>query len=158
MDRWNVWRCERGGLDFVQVIIAMMIVAIAAVSTTYSIYVGRLTLDEKLQEKQAIRYAREEMEYWSGRVLVSPPNSQEMLGDAQTGRRVLIDPRKPNDASDNIWGKVFYARITPVNLQVTGEELTDYYKIHVWVVWPDNVPEEERHRVDLYSSMIQMNS
>jgi hypothetical protein len=158
MDRWNIWRCERGGLDLVQVIIAMLIVAIAAVSTTYSIYVGRLTLDEKLQEKQAIRYAREEMEYWSGRILVSPPSAQEMLGDTHVGRRILIDPRNPNDQSDNIWGKVYYARIIPVNLQVTGADITDYYKIHVWAIWPDNAPQEERHRVDLYSSMIQMNS
>jgi hypothetical protein len=158
MKRWNIWRCEQGGLDFVQVIIAMLIVAIAAVSTTYSIYVGRLTLDQKLQEKQAIRYAREEMEYWSGRILVSPPTSQERLGDSRNGRRVLIDPRNPNDESDNIWGKVFYDRIIPVNLQITGEDITDYYKIHVWVIWPMGVPEVERRRVDLYSSMIQMNN
>ena len=158
MNRWNIWKCERGGLDFIQVITAMLIVAIAAASTTYSIYVGRLTLDEKLQEKQAIRYAREEMEYWAGRILVSPPNSRELLGDTQTGRRVLIDPRNPGDESDNIWGKVYYARIIPVNLQVTGEEITDYYKIHVWVIWPENAPQEERHRIDFYSSMIQMNT
>jgi len=157
MDRWNIWTCERGGVDFVQIITAMMIIAIAAVSTTYSIYVGRLSFDEQLQEKQAIRYAREEMEYWSGRILVSPPTSQEMLGDIQGGRRILIDPRNPNDQGDNVWGRVFYARIIPVDLLLTGEETTDYYQIHVWVVWPDNVPQAQSRRVDFYSSMIQMN-
>ena len=159
MNRWNLWRCQRGGLDFIQVITAMMIVAIAAVSTTYSIYVGRLSLEEELQEKQAIRYAREEMEYWAGRVLVSPPSPQEVLGDTQTGRRVLIDPRNPNVRNDNVWGRVYYGRILPVRLLITGEDIIDYYKIHVWVIWPDNnsVPASERRRVDLHSSMIQMN-
>ena len=159
MDWRQFWRCEKGGIDFIQVITALLIVAIAAVSTTYSIYVGRLTLEGKLQEKQAIRYAREEMEYWAGRVMASPPSGQEMIGDTQTGRKVLIDPRNPNDGSDNVWGKVYYDRTVPVFLMVTGEEVTDFFRIHVWVVWPiDNeVPEDERHRVDFYSSMIQLN-
>ena len=158
MDWRQIWRCEQGGIDFIQIITAILIISIAAVSTTYSIYVGRLTLDEQLQEKQAIRYAREEMEYWAGRIYVSLPSSGEMIGSTQRGRRVLIDPRDPSVSNDNIWGKVYYDRIIPVNLMVTGEDQTDYIKIHVWVEWPDNnnVPQAERQRCDLYSSMITL--
>ena len=47
-----------------------------------------------------------------------------------------------------------FVRTGGVNLIVTGEDVTDYYRLHVWVVWPDrgDVPPEERqspagHRV-----------
>jgi hypothetical protein len=158
MNWWRYWKCEKGGLDFIQVITAIVIITIAAVSTTYSIYVGRLSLEDELQEKQAIRYAQEEMEYWVGRVFVTQITGQEYVGDTQTGRRVLIDPRNPNVANDNVWGRVYYNRIIPVNLLITGEEITDYYQLHVWVKWPDEreVPEAHKRRVDLYSSMIRM--
>jgi hypothetical protein len=149
-------RCEKGGIDFVQVATALLIVAIAAVSTTYSIYIGRATLTEQLQEKQAIRYAREEMEYWCGRVFAEFPTGQELLGDTQGGRRVLIDARDPGDRSDNVWGRVYYEPIRAVFLPLTGEDTSDYYELHVWVEWPDDrsVKRLDRHRVDIYSSMI----
>lgn len=152
----HLWNNEKGGLDYVQVMIAMLIVSIAAVSTVYSIYVGRASLTQEYQEKQALRYAREEMEYWCGRLLGDTLSSVEKLGDLQGGRRVLIDPRDPQNASDNLWGRVFYSPIIPTYLMVTGEDIRDYYSVHVWVIWPygRSISRDEQRRIDLYSSMI----
>jgi len=150
----RLWKDENGSLDFVQIVIAILIIAIAAVSTTYSIYVGRATLIEQLQEKQALRYAREEMEYWGGQVLTGGVSSFEINGSGNFGTRVLIDPRDPADNSDNIWGRVYYGRIVPIYSLLQGQTASiDYCQIHVWVIWPDNVPVGESHRVDIYTSM-----
>jgi hypothetical protein len=154
MKTLRLWKDEKGSLDFVQIVIAILMIAIAAVSTTYSIYVGRATLTEQLQEKQALRYAREEMEYWAGQVLSGEVTAFEVGGSGNLGTRVLIDARDPEDMSDNVWGRVCYGRLEPVFSELVGETSSiDFYRIHVWVIWPENLPERERHRIDLYTSM-----
>ena len=154
MKTLRLWKDESGSLDFVQITVAILIVAIAAVSTAYSIYIGRATLTEQLQEKQALRYAREELEYWGGQVLMGETTALEIGGSGNFGTRVLIDPRDPANNSDNVWGRVYYGRIVPFYSQLPGQTSSiDYCQIHVWVIWPDDVPLSESHRVDIYTSM-----
>jgi len=56
---------EIGGVDLIQILIALIIIGIAAVSATFSVFVARGALDAEWRKKRALEIARDEVEYWT---------------------------------------------------------------------------------------------
>ena len=132
---------ERGGVDLIQFLVALLIIGAAAVSATFSIFIARGALDSEWRKKRALEIARDEVEYWSALIYEGQGNVAvpEMLKTRTITREDTIGYWR-GDSEDPILCKVIR---DPLILDVVLNSLynIECYKIKVSVVWnerPDN--------------------
>ncbi len=163
------WREEEGGIDFVQLVIGLLIISIAAVGTFQSLFWGYEQLDFQMRYRKAISIARSYAEYWQGRIHTDFPEPTApsfraiKAGNLAHPLEVLLDERDPLKSDDDIMCKISYAPLNAVDLITTGEGI-DYWTIRVRVTWfePTDNPRdsdiyEDRngkpHEIEFYTAM-----
>lgn len=133
------WSGDDGSIDFIQVVIGLMIVAIACVGTFQALAYGYDHLNQQMRYRKALSIARSYVEYWQGRIHTDfdPNDRQTRAGNlAGGGQTVLLDTGDPTTTSDDIYCNVAYGPLEAVDLQVTGVGI-DYWKIRVYVNWDE---------------------
>jgi|SaaInl8_200m_RNA_FD_contig_31_80676_length_716_multi_3_in_0_out_0_1 hypothetical protein len=131
---------DEGGLDFVQIVIGLLIISIAAVGTFQSLFWGYEQLDFQMRYRKAISIARSYAEYWQGRIHTDFPSSKDAsfrsvkAGNLSSPLEVLLDQRDPARDDDDIVCKIAYAPLVPVDLNTTGSGI-DYWEIVVRLTW-----------------------
>lgn len=159
---------DDGGLDFVQIVIGLLIISIAAVGTFQSLFWGYEQLDFQMRYRKAISVARSYAEYWQGRIHTDFPKTTDAAfravknGNLARPLVVLLDERDPTTDNDDIVCEVSYAPLVPVDLNTTGSGI-DYWEIVVRVTWYEpnselgsSGDEEHRpmpHEIDFYTAM-----
>lgn len=158
----KTWREDAGSIDFVQVIVGLMIVGIAAVGTFQALQFGNDQMNQQMRYRKAMSVARSYLEYWQGRVHIDPPTQDnELAGNLNKGdqdpsvRRITLDEGDLTKDNDDVECYLRYGRITPVDLMETGEG-DDYWRLRVKVSWyePDQDHATEPHSVTFDGSMV----
>lgn len=145
------WREDEGGIDFVQLIVGLMIIGIAAIATFDALHYGYEQLDYQMRYRKAISIARSYAEYWQGRVHTDfdprDPGYRAMLaGNLNHPETVLLDERDPEEPYDDITAKLSYGRLVPVDLQTTGLGI-DHWKIRVYLTWHEPWEDDRSERI-----------
>jgi len=148
---------DEGSIDFIQLIVGLMIIAIAAVGTFQALFYGYEQLDYEMRYRKAISMARSYVEYWQGRIHTdfNPNDRATMVGNLGDPHVFLLDERNPTITYDDIYCEVAYGPIVPVDLETTGEGV-DHYLISVIVSWWE--PNESRmiapHEIEFSAAMV----
>ena len=118
---------DNGSIDFIQLIVGLIIIAIATIGTLSMMYDGWHGLTYQMQRRGAVSLARAEVEYWQGRIdCDSMLTSQEMSSNKLIPKRWSLDRDTECD--------VFHSQIIPVDLIETGVGI-DYYAFNVTTRW-----------------------
>lgn len=150
---------EKGGIDLVQLVVALIIVCIAAATATFSMYIGRGALQTEYRKKRALQLARDNMEYWTVKAYWGE-NGEPLnpyicaLPDVKV---VVLDERDIDTRSDDIECEIIREPIKK-NYHIFGEDTLLMYKIKINVVWNEpvfpNEPVPPPDTVSLQSWMI----
>lgn len=153
----KTWRQDEGSIDFIQILVGLLIISIAAVGTFQALFYGYEQLDYQMRYKKAISMARSYVEYWQGRIHTdfNPGDRQMMVGNLGDPEVFLLDERDPTTILDDIYCEVAYGQISPIDLDETGEGV-DHYLIYVIVSWWEpNEPENTiPNEVEFYAAMV----
>jgi len=142
MNTKNRWCNDSGSLDFIQLVIGMLIVAIAAIGSYQALFFGTSQLDAEMRYRKAVSIARSYAEYWQGRVHVDfpsyddPRRPQVIAGNLTNRITVTLDKRNPNISSDDILATVAYRRLEAVYRESNPSEIL-YWRIKVIVRWEE---------------------
>jgi hypothetical protein len=125
---------DSGGIDFVQVVVGLIIIAIACIASVKIFSYGWETQDWQMRHKKAISIARSEIEYIQGRINCDfDPNDRDLIiGNEVRADSKLLDDRNTETKLDDIFCKVFHKSLTMIDDPETGNGI-DYYKISVTV-------------------------
>ncbi len=152
----RLWHRDEGGIDFVQVVVGLLIIAIAAVGTFQALVYGYGQLNYEMRYRKAISMARSYVEYWQGRIHTDfQATRQVMNGNLARPEVYLLDECDPRNVFDDIYCKVAYGPIEPVDLETTGQGV-DHYRIRVYVTWwePDQSFNSPGHEVFFDATMV----
>ncbi len=158
--RWNE---DVGSLDFMQVIIGLLIVGIAAVGTFQALNYGNDHLNFQMRYRNATSIARSHLEYWQGRIHTDMPvMDREWAGNlGQIVDPTLLDEGDPNKVGDEVYCYVRYGRILPqynvlLGNDKNGTPLISHYVIRVQVTWwePGESTNLIPHEVNLQGTMV----
>lgn len=135
---------QLGGVDLIQFVTALMILAIAAATATFSLYIGRGNLNHEWRKKRALEVARDEIEYWTGMTYEgqSGEGIPYNLRDAVIEHEQILDFRGP-DNSDDITCRV---QRLPVQLHtiLSGGAEVESYLIKVNVIWDEPFTDDDK--------------
>ncbi len=153
----KTWRQDEGSIDFIQILVGLLIISIAAVGTFQALFYGYEQLDYQMRYKKAISMARSYVEYWQGRIHTdfNSGDRQMMVGNLGDPEIFLLDERDPTTVMDDIFCEVAYGPIDAIDLEATGEGI-DHYLIHVIVSWWEPNEEEDAlpNEVKFYAAMV----
>ena len=142
------WRSDEGSIDFMQLIVGLLIIAIAAVGTFQALYYGYEQLDYQMRYRKAISLARSYVEYWQGRIHTDfdPKDQATRVGNLVNPLWVTLDERT-NSGYDDILCQLSYGPLEPVDMPATGQGI-DHWKVRVYVKWwelgePSTIPPHE---------------
>lgn len=149
---------ELGGVDLIQFITALMILAIAAATATFSLYIGRGNLNHEWRKKRALELARDEVEYWTGMTYEGQGGEgiPYNLRDGIIEHQEILDFRGPNNGDDIICR----VQRLPVQLNIilSGGADVESYLIRVNVIWEepftDNNQSSIADTVNLHTWMV----
>ncbi|HHE46707.1 MAG TPA: hypothetical protein ENL08_03255 [Bacteroidetes bacterium] len=138
--KFKKWRQDEGGIDFIQLIVGLMIISIAAVGTLQALYYGYDQLDFQMRYRKAISIARSHVEYIQGRLHSDYSDKrfsdlQFTAGNLNNPDIKLLDQRDPSRDYDDIYCEVSHGPMVPVNLPDTKGD--DYWPISVYVRWSE---------------------
>ena len=139
--KWNLgkWREDAGGIDFIQIVIGLMIVAIAAVGTFQALQFGNDKLNQQMRYRKAISIARSYVEYWQGRIHTDFNPNDPLVRNGNLTQVVdptVLDRGDPTTDADDIVCYVRYGPLDPVDLPATGAGV-DFWRINVKVTWSE---------------------
>lgn len=134
---------ERGGFDLIQVLVALIIVGTAAVSATFSIFIGRGALDSEWRKKQALEMATDEMEYWTAFIFegqgdIAVPDGLKYHTITRQDTLCFLDYEETQPILCTVVREPLQLNLSTFNLQ--GLEI---YKIKVNVIWQE--PSDNRN-------------
>lgn len=129
-------RNDKGSVDFVQLVVGLLIIAIAAIGATKTFVHGWNTQDWQIRQKKALSIARSEVEYLQARINSDfDPNDRDFMnGNRARPSEKLLDERDPETALDDIYCDVSYSALSPVDDPATGNGV-DFYQFTVTVSW-----------------------
>jgi hypothetical protein len=146
MKRMNSkWRDDAGSIDFIQIVVGLMIVAIAAVGTFQALNYGNDKMNQQMRYRKAMSIARSYVEYWQGRIHTDfdPTDPRITAGNLnQPVDPTELDLGDPTTDADDVECYVRYGRLDPVDIQETGPGV-DYWRINVQVTWWE--PDQPRY-------------
>jgi hypothetical protein len=133
---YKKWRSDDGGIDFIQVVVGLLIISIAAVGTLHAMYYGWQQLDQQMRYRKAVSLARSYMEYMQGRIHTDfePNDIQFMSGNLTHPLTWKLDERDPYTTFDDIECQVSYGPIVQRDFPTTGDGV-DQYEMQVHVTW-----------------------
>lgn len=134
------WRRDEGSIDFIQMVVGLIIIAIAAVGTLQALYYGYEQLDFQIRHRKAIAIARSHIEYLQGRLHVdlNEQNFQDLYliaGNLTNPEEKLLDRRDPGLLTDDVMCKVMHSQIQKIDDPSTKGY--DYWIIRVYVRWDE---------------------
>ncbi len=152
------WRDDAGGIDFIQIVIGLMIVAIASIGAFQALNYGNEKMNQQMRYRKAISVARSYVEYWQGRIHTDfePTDPRLVAGNFDQ----VVDPTEldlgdPTTDADDVMCYVRYGRLDPVDLAETGVGV-DYWRINVKVTWwePDQPHNTDPQMVKFSGTMV----
>ncbi len=153
------WRQDEGSIDFVQLIVGLLIISIAAVGTLQALYYGYEQLDFQMRHRKAISIARSHVEYLQGRLHSDYEKNDFrdqylVAGNFSNPDIRLLDRRDPKKEYDDIFCEVSHRRLEIIDLP--GTKSDDYWTIQAYVRWSE--PGEDdvvpRHMVYFADRMV----
>jgi len=152
------WRDDAGGIDFIQVVVGLMIVAIAAVGTFQALAYGNDKMNQQMRYRKAMSIARSYVEYWQGRIHTDfdPTDARTRAGNLnQRVDPTELDLGDPTTDADDVMCFVQYGSLDPIDLVETGLGV-DYWVINVKVTWyePDQPGYTEPQSVVFRGTMV----
>ena len=134
------WRQDEGSIDFVQLIVGLMIISIAAIGTLQALYYGYEQLDFQMRHRKAISIARSHVEYLQGRLhsdfdLTNFRDLYLKAGNLSNPDVRLLDDRDPSYDYDDIFCEVSHGVLKLWNLPNTKGD--DFWEIGVLVRWSE---------------------
>jgi hypothetical protein len=152
------WRDDSGSIDFIQVVIGLMIVGIAAVGTFQALNFGNDQMNQQMRYRKAMSIARSQVEYLQGRIHTDfDEKDDRFIGGnlTQNADPTTLDLGDLTRADDDVMCYVRYGRLVPVDLVETGPG-ADYWRIRVQVTWwePDQDQRSLPHMVTFDGSMV----
>lgn len=134
--KFRKWKSDDGSIDFIQVVVGLLIISIAAVGTLHALYYGYQQLDQQMRYRKAVSLARAQMEYLQGRIHTdfNPKDLVFMQGNLSRPKVWDLDYRDVKSPFDDIQCNVSYGPITARDFSTTGLGV-DQYEMYVHVVW-----------------------
>lgn len=118
--RSSLLRRNRRGVTLIELIVALVVIAVASVGTAIAFFNTWGYLYNQRLRMRANAELRQEVEYWQGRVHAAFPTNNEM--QATGWREVILDERGPG-ASDDVVAQIRREVIVPhVYAEVTSTE------------------------------------
>lgn len=152
------WRGDEGSIDFVQLVVGLMIIGIAAVGTFQALFYGYQHLDTEMRYKKASSIARSYLEYWQGRIHVDFDTKDIPTRAGNLGRpeRVLLDRRNPNVNYDDVYCYVSYAPLSLEPFDRNDALMGGYWPIVVYLQWwePYDSPNRPPREITFFGSMV----
>lgn len=136
------WCTDEGSLDMIQLVIGMLIVAIAAVGSYQALFFGTTQLDAEMRYRKAIALARSYAEYWQGRIHIDFPQFDDprrphtIAGNLTDRITVVLDKRDPSTTEDDVNATIAYRRLEEVYRESNPSEIL-YWRIRVIVRWEE---------------------
>ena len=121
---------DGGSLDYIQLVIGIIIISIAALATVKTFSHGWKAQDWQQRHKMALLIARSEVETIQATIGSEGPLPRS---NERHPLMVMLDKRSPIE-EDDIYCDVCHGEITPIDRPETGEGI-DYYKFWVLVTW-----------------------
>jgi hypothetical protein len=153
------WHREEGSVDFIQLVVGLMIISIAAVGTLQALYYGYDQLDFQMRHRKAISIARSYVEYLQGRLHADYDatnfNDLELrAGNLAHPSVKLLDDRDPSTDMDDVFCDVSHRPLVPIDLPETKG--VDYWVIQVFVRWnePNSPQQNPIHSVFFDARMV----
>lgn len=160
MNMLQNWRSDEGSIDFVQIVVGLLIIGIAAIGTIDGFHQGYGWLDFQNRHTKAVSIGRSYMEYLQGRVHTdfdpgSFEDNQLMRGNLRQPIIVLLDGRDPDNPNDQVFCNVYHGPFLDEDVPETGEGV-DFWRLRVWVEWnePKSHSAVELNKVFFESVMI----
>jgi hypothetical protein len=153
------WHSEEGSIDFIQLVVGLMIISIAAVGTLQALYYGYDQLDFQMRHRKAISIARSYVEYLQGR-LHADFNETDFndvalkAGNLANPHIKLLDDRDPSTDLDDVVCEVSHRPLVPIDQPETKG--MDYWVIQVFVRWyePNSGNNAKKHSVFFDARMV----
>ena len=118
-------RRSRPGVTLIELVVALVVIATAAVGTTVAVFNAYGQLQRQRHRMTANQYLRQEVEYWQGRIHSAMPSVPEMNTRSEK-RLVIIDERNPGNTQDDIVGYVFREPLK-AHILVSSSVTKQYY-------------------------------
>lgn len=152
------WRDDSGSIDFIQIVVGLMIVAIASVGTFQALSYGNDKMNQQMRYRKAMSIARSYVEYWQGRIHTDfdPTDVRARQGNLnQQVDPTELDLGDPTTDADDVVCYVRYGSLDPIDLIETGIGI-DYWIINVKVTWwePDQPRYTEPQSVVFRGTMV----
>ncbi len=155
-------RGEAGGADLIQFITALMIIAIAAATSAFSLYIGRGALNHEWRKKRALELARNELEYWTALIYegqngmgIPPSLSQGTLEYEE-----ILDYRSDEDGDEIKC--IIQRKPVELNTILIGSQEAESYHIKINVIWEEPSTDDKQatypDTVKLHTYMIYSKS
>lgn len=160
----KMWRSDSGSIDFVQVVVGLMIISIAAIGTLDSLYWGYQHLDQQMRYRKALSIARSYVEYCQGRIhtdlytqegdKIRRIDAAFMAGNTAHPEIWLLDSRDPTTEFDDITCRVSHGPVIVVDYPETKG--IDHFKFWVKVEWsePGERSRTPLHKVEFAATMV----
>lgn len=140
-------RQRRGGLDFIELIVCLVIIAVSSVAVITSFYTAERELERQRWHSQAIQLLKGEAEYWKGRlhtglppgigaVVHSPPFEYNQR--VPNPDNLIVISARGAGKGDDILGELFLDRIQGIDISETPI-VPDWYEIHVSCRYSDPI-------------------
>jgi len=149
---------QKGGVDLIQLIAALVIIGIAAASATFSMYIGRGNLDHEWRKNRALEFARNEIEYWTAFTYQGQAGQgiPDNLRNQTLQHEEILDNRSPLSNDDLMC--IVQREPVILNTILADGANVESYLIKVNVIWDEPTTDQEqsayRDTVKLHTYMI----
>ena len=130
--RLHLIREDDGGITFLDVLVTFVMIAVATVVVTHSLYFGNRMLDVDMHKQQALRIVQQELEYWIGRLYMGSPGdpSEFEMAPKINYKSVVLEKDTP-----------------PIIVQLSRDQILPvvdpntaaiaYWKVTIWAEWEE---------------------
>ncbi len=122
-------RKRPGGLNFFELVISLIIIAVTSVAVASSFYTAYNQLNRQRWKKKAVQLLKAEADFWMGRVHSQFPSPFELQHPIPNpDNPIQLDPNTPQGRS--VLAELYLLDITGIDMTNT-EAFPDWYEIRV---------------------------
>lgn len=131
---WSGSRRREAGMTLIEVLVGMLIIAIASVGLMLGISYGRVMLRNTMIADRALQELSNYMELWRGRIHAGMVGTSEMGGGEVNGEEVVLyNPTRNPD--QEVIGKIFREPIKIGGNTEYNRKNYPYLTLEAYIVW-----------------------